>query len=84
MLKKMLVGGVVTDLSFVMVTNAYANTVIPLTSAGSQYTEHLQVMAGISGILICLSRVVKTIAEAYLIKKQADNLQPNKDEEDED
>ena len=70
MIKKIAINGLVFDLSFIMATNGYANVVAP--QAIPEYSTMLQLFAGVSGILLCLGRFIKMLAEAYAIKKAAD------------
>lgn len=67
---KIIANGLVFDLSFIMATNAWANIVAPASLP--QYSDTLQILAGTSGILLCLGRFIKMLAEAYAIKKAAD------------
>lgn len=70
MIKKIAINSLVFDLSFIMATNGYANVIAP--QAIPEYSTILQLFAGVSGILLCLGRFIKMLAEAYAIKKAAD------------
>ena len=74
MLKSLLVGGgTITNLGLVIGVNSYANAIYPIIADDVTNAPYLQIAAGVGGVALILARAIKTIAEAYAIKKQADN-----------
>lgn len=71
---KIFQGGAGTDIAYVLAANTYTSVALPKIASDLVAVDFMQIAAGICGIIIILARAVKTIAEAYLIKRQADAI----------
>lgn len=83
-IKKILAGGLIADVSYVMAANVPINVIPSEVLGSSKEADYIQIAAALCGVVLLLSRAVKTIAEAYLIKKKADAISNESDQSDEE